>query len=342
MDERDDILLGPMPVLGLADARLSIAGCWSTWCQILLWATPYIKAYDHLLPNDTPPLSPVSRVELHMLTECSWRENDRGGIPVALHGLEPGRAWMRPGEVDTVNLHSGTHFHLKYDPIPSLLICHNPQDPSHVLEVLQVVRGLLLGALTSAGVVPIHGAVCIINDVGVLLVGEKGAGKTSFLLSALRSFPKSTFVTNDKAIVLREESLTLFGLPYAVGIGKGTLEAVPELRGHDERWEADKLMLWPYALGERLSCALSETTRVRQVWICSLDLRADDITITPIADQQEQPATVSISAFSDVMNPTWLLRILHWPEPQLPAITGDSITWFRVAGNPWRGKWRFL
>jgi HAD superfamily hydrolase (TIGR01549 family) len=287
------------------------------------------------------PLSRPARVRVGWRPLAGCRTGPAAGPtrPVELHQGHRGRAGDdRLVHNDTL----GLHYHVVAGVRPDVVICGR-DEPAHRLDLIQVVRGLVLGAARADGWRPAHAAALEIDGRGVLLVGPKAAGKTSFALAALRADPERVaLVTNDKGLFDPADGATVAGLPFAAAVAPGTLGALPGLARPGDRWSAGKLLLWPVELADRLGIALSRATRVDEVWWCGLDLAAGDVTSTPLLAAERAGAIRDVLDFSYRMSPVWLWDRLGWPavpadrSSTVPAALADA-DWYRVTGNPWTG-----
>ncbi|HST47605.1 hypothetical protein [Jatrophihabitans sp.] len=276
------------------------------------------------------------RVQVSAASDCG-QEPGAAATPVTLAAGDPGRSRTRSsGVTDVYNLLTATHFHLDVT-ARRLGICLDPASLPQRLEAVQVIRGLLLGLEAASGAQFLHGGVLSVAGSGVLLLGAKEAGKTSFALSAVRANRDVALVSNDKSI-LRPGGIAQ-GLPYAVGIGPGTLSQLPELRTLATRWSGGKAMVWPSQLAPALGGRLARAVRLDQVWVIRLDLSAEQVTHRPIPAEGGTggflPDTLE---FSNAMSPRWLYRLAGLPDPGLgPDGRGwlEELPWLEVAGTPW-------
>lgn len=89
---------------------------------------------------------------------------------------------------------------------------------------MRVVREIVTSRLLQQNKLPVHGACVKLQDSGVLVVGEKEAGKTSLLLHLLQS-EEVQFVTNDRAFVGEDQNkrFKVMGMPTFVKVRAGSL-----------------------------------------------------------------------------------------------------------------------
>ncbi|MBI1758166.1 MAG: hypothetical protein HYR62_02925 [Actinobacteria bacterium] len=91
----------------------------------------------------------------------------------------------------------------------------------------RLVRQVMTAQLLAGGAVYAHGAAFIHQGIGVLVLGHKGAGKTTTLLTALGVLG-ADFVTNDR-LLLRHHGTDITGLawPMHLRVSAETLLALP-------------------------------------------------------------------------------------------------------------------
>ncbi|MFD9735609.1 hypothetical protein [Umezawaea sp. NPDC059074] len=122
------------------------------------------------------------------------------------------------------------------------------------VQVLDFVRDLVIRHEESRGTVVLHASGLRDDEKAVVIAGPKGAGKTTTLLSALRS-PKWTYFTGDKLFVEVVDGVVMAhpwrDYPY---VGVGTILADPRLTelvresvdaGVEERAPGEKLLMDP-------------------------------------------------------------------------------------------------
>lgn len=89
-------------------------------------------------------------------------------------------------------------------------------------NLIRIIREILIRALESNGYFYMHGTGIEIYDKGILLLGESGSGKTTFLTKLNEINTKERFVSNDR-VFLKDDEICYFPLPivYAMGTVKG-------------------------------------------------------------------------------------------------------------------------
>ena len=101
--------------------------------------------------------------------------------------------------------------------------------PSRV-GLMRVVREIACARTRGdTGVIELHGAALAIGGQAVLILGGRGAGKTSLLLHLLRT-GSGEFVANDRVFVCDDTgAYTVMGVPTLVRVRPRTLDEFPEL-----------------------------------------------------------------------------------------------------------------
>jgi len=97
--------------------------------------------------------------------------------------------------------------------------------------LMRVVRELVTARVLGQGsVLDFHAAAFAVGERVVLLVGPKGAGKTTFLVSVLAS-GRASLLANDRVFVdTNRDPGHAFGVPTLVSLRDGTLQLFPNLR----------------------------------------------------------------------------------------------------------------
>jgi hypothetical protein len=256
---------------------------------------------------------------------------------LALHQRHTGLLTCKGDTAHVLNTALGVHYHVENASPQRIHVCAANTE-LHRLDVLQLVRGVLLAGEIRRGLAPVHGAVISFGDYGVLLLGSKGAGKTTFALSAISRNRDCCLVTNDKGL-LSTASRSMAGLPYAVAIPPGILSHLPKLRQSPERWAGGKLLVWPSEVGSRLMADVRQCVPLREVWACQLDLKAGSVRLATCESGDVRRAALSAArSFEHTLSPQWLYDLLGWTirRPWLGELL--EANWYTVSGNPW-GRW---
>lgn len=277
----------------------------------------------------------LAEVRVACLEDCENRaEAGQEGRPVVLHQGQRGSIRELPHGHLVVNRSRGVHYHVEPGCPPAVTCCVAGGRPE--VDVLQIVRGLLVGA-GAERLAPLHGAVLsTANGDGILLAGDKGAGKTSFALGLLSGpgCDGAALVSNDK-VLIDTESRRAYGLPYAIAVCEGTLGELPELAALPWRWEGGKSLFWPGEVAAALGFRLVPSVVLREQWWCGLDLSRPGTVLRSAPPPDEEPS--ALEKFTSNLLPVWLLELLGNWKPRAPVRMVD-VPASRVEGNPWR-RW---
>ncbi len=207
------------------------------------------------------------------------------------------------------------------------------------LDLLRLVRGVLIGLAETAQMKKAHMSVVALENRGIGFIGGKNSGKTSFVLAFLKQFVKSSFVSNDKALLNADGKV--FGLPYAVSIGFGALKCCKEIPYTDKRRVIDeKAYYWPEELAQYLGRTITPFLELSSLLHVNIDPGDTTLHCSEIVDYHEKKDIIKkhVFHFSDKVNPYWLLDILDIrPENQ-------CVDWllhipvYNLWGNPWNGN----
>lgn len=98
-----------------------------------------------------------------------------------------------------------------------------------MLDVIELIRDIVLKAEEARGRVILHATSVVRGDRAFLIVGKKGAGKSTIALDLVRDF-ECAFLSGDKTFVWLEAGrLVASGWPDWPHLGLGTLSKWPEL-----------------------------------------------------------------------------------------------------------------
>jgi hypothetical protein len=95
----------------------------------------------------------------------------------------------------------------------------------------RLIRQVITAELVRRGAVYAHGAALDYHGAGVLILGPRGAGKTTTLLSVLH-YIGGAYVSNDRLLISRNRTgggIEALPWPTHLRAGTGTLRALPEL-----------------------------------------------------------------------------------------------------------------
>lgn len=112
----------------------------------------------------------------------------------------------------------------------------NPEFDHLVLSTARQIRGVLRLQHYAADGLSVHGAMVVRDSAGILLVGEKRAGKTSLMLALLQDSNWSFVCNDDTTLHPTPEGFVGNGWPRAIRVRRETLfllEALCRARGMD-------------------------------------------------------------------------------------------------------------
>lgn len=89
-------------------------------------------------------------------------------------------------------------------------------------DLFRLMRNIAVKKLSKAGIL-VHGSCFVKNDGGVLVIGDKFAGKTTLMLSAVCKYKDVSFVTNDVGYY-NVTSGKYYGIPKAISIRQITID----------------------------------------------------------------------------------------------------------------------
>jgi len=98
--------------------------------------------------------------------------------------------------------------------------------PKHVESrymVARLVRSILMFEALGRGWIQLHASCFAVDDTGVLILGSKRAGKTTFLLEAIRGLG-ADYISNDRTLVYFQNARSrVCGLPHSVAVRRDLL-----------------------------------------------------------------------------------------------------------------------
>ena len=177
------------------------------------------------------------------------------------HWLDPGRCWIRRGE--------------------DFLIGIDPDAAEAVFEPARLLREIAVQKILAAGAVKLKGNLVVTeNGRGILILGDKGSGKTIATLNELVC--GGAFVGNSRLLVkCNAATVEGLGLPISIRIGEDTVKAIdglarwysgyPEssqlkMADYDEQVRLRKIELTPKELAAALDVRIVPSVVLDQVW----------------------------------------------------------------------------
>jgi hypothetical protein len=154
--------------------------------------------------------------------------------PLACFGLD--HDWIRlPRWKSTIDVRAvvDEQWRVAYEVDPvgrNVVLVAEPGTLALRTSLMRVVRELAMRHAQRRGGIFLHAAALAIGTRGLILAGEKDAGKTTLLVSLLRH-DAARYVANDRVLVGSAAATTpLRGMPTVVSIRPGTLQFFPHLR----------------------------------------------------------------------------------------------------------------
>lgn len=209
------------------------------------------------------------------------------------------------------------------------------------VDFLQIVRGVLISAAEMQGYVKAHMAVVSNGTDGFGFIGNEGAGKTSFMLSFLRQDSKSTLVTNDKVVLTASnDKLMALGLPYAISVGKGSMESCKELQlSPDTRIINEEAYFWPQEVVQRLERSLITHSDISLLIVVKINPNVEYLECVTVDNNQMKAKYISeyVLNFSDKVSPHWLKKWTGFNSFSEETIKNYlcKLQMIRLNGNPW-------
>ncbi|MEV4344511.1 hypothetical protein AB0J83_08540 [Actinoplanes sp. NPDC049596] len=318
--------------MGPASVRVESAEELPHWHQ---WAETFSGFEEALGPEPAPSLT----ASIHFADELSPLGADADSL--TLHAERAGRGLRRSdGALEVENLDKPAHYTVTATSVGQIhLDMVYPYGQTYwELDAFQLVRGWIQAVAESSGRKKFHGSALAKGDFGIVFVGDSGAGKTSFMLSALRS-GKYAFISNDKLHI--DESGTIYGLPMSAAISTDSLGDIPELRvTRSSRVMKSKLYLWPDQLAHALATSCQADAPLRLVIQADIDLSASGVSIAPLDGPSiSRLANGPIRHFTDRVQPHWIIDELGLRAS--PGLTEAAfrVPWLRATGNPWSDAW---
>lgn len=149
----------------------------------------------------------------------------------------------------------------------------------------RLCRSILMSEACGQGWVPIHGACFILRGRGVLVLGPKGAGKTTFLCTAAKKLSAS-FVSNDR-VLLRSDGVRAHGLPHSAGVRRDLLRRLDLPMASDYYWQegsGEKIRFLVTDLCGRLGCNINSECEISVALFPKY--RPGPLRITPLSSAQ--------------------------------------------------------
>lgn len=181
--------------------------------------------------------------------------------------------------------------------------------PTH-LGLVRLLRNRFTSSRLGAGSNLLHGGVVNIEEHGLLLLGEKEAGKTT-LICELLDRGVAGFVSNDRTILSPDD--TLFGLPVAVGVRAPTIARYRSLASSPASLFSHRLGLdapgtRTYTVSDFVGCFGATITSEVPLGTAVHLVRSDErgVSLTPLkGDPAEQVIADCVMHGPDGSQPFW-------------------------------------
>jgi hypothetical protein len=108
----------------------------------------------------------------------------------------------------------------------SIAVLSPASNPHSRTALMRVVRELAMNRSWRDRGMFLHAAAIAVGERGMLIAGEKRAGKTSLLLHLLRA-TAAEYVSNDRVLLPSMDAATVRGMPTIVTVRPGTLAFLP-------------------------------------------------------------------------------------------------------------------
>lgn len=184
---------------------------------------------------------------------------------------------------------------------------------------IRLVREIGLRWRQNRGGCFVHAAAVSLDDVGLMIMGASGAGKTTTLAHLLR-LPDARFVANDRGVLSTSFDTIIFDAwPLAVRVGLGTVNSFNELSKLDELRRAEnrlahdhialesarswgsrlKLEYTPLELCHRFGRHAAMSCRLRAVVLPHLNLSGSKMVLKRVCD----PETITDILTEEITEP---------------------------------------
>ena len=126
---------------------------------------------------------------------------------------QQGMAWVTDLEQRTLTLITSAHTHC----------------PTH--HFARLARDVITGFLRQHGWLTFHAGAVLVENKPLLVVGDQGAGKTSWILAMLAG--GANYIANDRVFIkYQNNSLHVLSAPMAIAVGLGTALQYPKLKAY--------------------------------------------------------------------------------------------------------------
>lgn len=228
---------------------------------------------------------------------------------------------------------------VEFSNIDDITIEFHSMDDNIITELVKIIRFLLLQDYESnEGFIRAHCASIYWEDKGILLIGGKGAGKTSFFINSLRN-ENVKMITNDKALI--DLKSRVYGLPYAVSIDKKSIKDIPEISYLSKRiTDKKKYLYWPNEFSNFFNNKIITSHKIDYILNVKIDFNNEKIRV----HSDNLPIPFKSILFKDIdrNSPYWLTDPDFSGEKSIIYNHKfDHLTFniYTITGNPWKYDW---
>jgi hypothetical protein len=206
-------------------------------------------------------------------------------------------------------------------------------DSTSPYVVARLIRSILIADAVQNGWNQFHAACFASGGTGTLVLGNKRAGKTTFLISALAQFG-AEYVTNDRILLKRNgEQLDAIALPFSVNISQHHLSLLPgyefdKLANHRYQSEhGQKYRILANQLCQQIGCTIRPQCGITTVLLPTY-VRGEG-SLFPISGVDTE-ASIRAAVYSciDEYQPLWDTVI---PKMPVSRAATSNIAAYRIA-----------
>ena len=136
----------------------------------------------------------------------------------------------------------------------------------YCIEIMRFIRELFIYFLNKKSSLFLHAACVEKNRKGIIILGEKGAGKTTTCIALLKL--GYNFVSNDKLIIRNiNQDIIWNGLPISIGIRNPTKNLFKELNDLYEKNEDGRYYIKPQKLTEKFKTKITKQCKASLILI---------------------------------------------------------------------------
>jgi hypothetical protein len=197
------------------------------------WLTRFLYPAIRMVSPDVAD-GPVVRLDTSDTSRAAWRAAHGEGRPRVAFVLDEGPVVMAETEMEggtyLVDSSSGVGYSLSETP-HSVVVHASASNTSGRIAFMRVVREFMHNAIVDNGGAVFHAAAAATPHGAVLILGPKGAGKTT-MLARLLGLDGIHYLSNDRVAVPPPMWMAPPGahpIPTIVGVREGTRAMVPDL-----------------------------------------------------------------------------------------------------------------